>query len=204
MPNSIFIVVRPWPGSSINYIKSRTSVKSLLAIQFLASLGAAYLTLVTSAHVSLLLGLVALHLFGSPLLPSFCVDKLTIHRQLAQGSLTIFRQRAVLISEPLCLSHIKLSTCKSAPMSETKESTTNTNSVPSLSAPDDALDFLNRQYDTEGSPRGLADIRHKVDRRILPFMFCCYFLQFIDKVMYNVSFFFVRDYGAEDKMKSHH
>lgn len=73
-------------------------------------------------------------------------------------------------------------------MSETKVSATNTNPVLCPAAADDALDFLNRQCNTQSSPRGLADIRHKVDRRILPFMFCCYFLQFIDKVMYNVSF----------------
>jgi hypothetical protein len=82
-------------------------------------------------------------------------------------------------------------------MSETKESATNTNPV-ALVAADDALDFLNQQCDTGSSPRGLADIRHKVDRRILPFMFCCYFLQFIDKVMYNVSLFISRETERKD------
>ncbi|KAJ5910817.1 major facilitator superfamily domain-containing protein [Penicillium subrubescens] len=72
-------------------------------------------------------------------------------------------------------------------MSETKESVSNTNPVACITAADDALNFLNQQGDTGSSPRGLADIRHKVDRRILPFMFCCYFLQFIDKVMYNYA-----------------
>jgi hypothetical protein len=48
----------------------------------------------------------------------------------------------------------------------------------------------------------LAYIRHKVDRRILPFMFCCYFLQFIDKVMYNVSFLLRFTQEKKDDMLS--
>ncbi|KAJ5443419.1 allantoate permease [Penicillium daleae] len=72
-------------------------------------------------------------------------------------------------------------------MSKAKQSAANTNAVPCLATADDALGFLNQQCNTESSPRGLAHIRHKVDRRILPFMFCCYFLQFIDKVMYNYA-----------------
>jgi hypothetical protein len=83
-------------------------------------------------------------------------------------------------------------------MSEAKESAANANPVACLAAADDALDFLNQQGDRGSSPRGLADIRHKVDRRILPFMFCCYFLQFIDKVMYNVRFFISRAKKRKD------
>lgn len=33
----------------------------------------------------------------------------------------------------------------------------------------------------------LAALRRKIDRRLLPYMFCCYVLQFLDKVMLNVS-----------------
>jgi hypothetical protein len=84
-------------------------------------------------------------------------------------------------------------------MSETKESVSNTNPVACITAADDALNFLNQQGDTGSSPRGLADIRHKVDRRILPFMFCCYFLQFIDKVMYNVRFKISRPKERKDE-----
>lgn len=89
-------------------------------------------------------------------------------------------------------------------MSETKESAANTNPVACLAAADDALDFLNQQSDAGSSPRGLADIRHKVDRRILPFMFCCYFLQFIDKVMYNVSFLISRERERKDENELHY
>jgi hypothetical protein len=87
-------------------------------------------------------------------------------------------------------------------MSEAKQSAANTNAVPCLATADDALGFLNQQCNTESSPRGLAYIRHKVDRRILPFMFCCYFLQFIDKVMYNVSFLLRFTQEKKDDMLS--
>lgn len=33
----------------------------------------------------------------------------------------------------------------------------------------------------------LNALRRKIDRRLLPYMFCCYVLQFLDKVMLNVS-----------------
>lgn len=33
----------------------------------------------------------------------------------------------------------------------------------------------------------LVALRRKIDRRLLPYMFCCYVLQFLDKVMLNVS-----------------
>ena len=57
----------------------------------------------------------------------------------------------------------------------------------SSQALDDAWNFLDKHGDVQHTDADLVAIRHKVDRRILPFMFCCYFLQFIDKVMYNVS-----------------
>lgn len=57
----------------------------------------------------------------------------------------------------------------------------------SSQAVDDAWNFLGKHGNVQYTDLDLVAIRHKVDRRILPFMFCCYFLQFIDKVMYNVS-----------------
>lgn len=57
----------------------------------------------------------------------------------------------------------------------------------SSQAVDDAWNFLDKHGDVQHTDLDLVAIRHKVDRRILPFMFYCYFLQFIDKVMYNVS-----------------
>lgn len=33
----------------------------------------------------------------------------------------------------------------------------------------------------------LGALRRKIDRRLMPYMFCCYILQFLDKVMLNVS-----------------
>lgn len=49
----------------------------------------------------------------------------------------------------------------------------------------------------------LAATRRKIDLRIMPFMFCCYFLQFIDKVMYNVSFSVRPEPGFPTKTLSH-
>ncbi|KJK60203.1 D-galactonate transporter [Aspergillus parasiticus SU-1] len=57
----------------------------------------------------------------------------------------------------------------------------------SSQAVDDAWNFLDKHGDVQHTDLDLVAIRHKVDRRILPFMFCCYFLQFIDKVMYNYA-----------------
>ncbi|KAJ5689814.1 hypothetical protein N7462_004206 [Penicillium macrosclerotiorum] len=33
----------------------------------------------------------------------------------------------------------------------------------------------------------LVALRHKIDRRLMPYMFCCYVLQFLDKVMLNYA-----------------
>lgn len=54
---------------------------------------------------------------------------------------------------------------------------------------DQAWDYLASHADNQNTDHvDLAATRRKIDLRIMPFMFCCYFLQFIDKVMYNVSF----------------
>lgn len=42
-------------------------------------------------------------------------------------------------------------------------------------------------FDNEASPIELQAIRQKIDWRILPVMFLCYTMQFIDKVLLNVS-----------------
>lgn len=139
----------------------------------------------------------------NPPLLTCSFNKFSIYHKLAQGSLTILHHQ-VFLSNPPYLCFIELSLYKPALMSETKESAANTNPVACLAAADDALDFLNQQSDAGSSPRGLADIRHKVDRRILPFMFCCYFLQFIDKVMYNVSFLISRERERKDENELHY
>lgn len=43
------------------------------------------------------------------------------------------------------------------------------------------------QKDEEATPKQLAALRRKIDFRIVPIMFLCYTMQFIDKVSLNVS-----------------
>lgn len=59
---------------------------------------------------------------------------------------------------------------------------------PLQSQVDDAVVYLkghsNGAVDSQVDLRAL---RRKIDRRLIPYMFCCYILQFLDKVMLNVS-----------------
>ena len=53
---------------------------------------------------------------------------------------------------------------------------------------DQAYDFLVKNQansDNEATPTGLRAIRRKVDWNIVPIMFACYTLQFLDKVLLN-------------------
>lgn len=53
---------------------------------------------------------------------------------------------------------------------------------------DDAVAYLkDHQNGALDSPVDLSALRRKIDRRLMPYMFCCYVLQFLDKVMLNVS-----------------
>ncbi|PLB52387.1 putative allantoate permease [Aspergillus steynii IBT 23096] len=53
---------------------------------------------------------------------------------------------------------------------------------------DQAWDYLASHANNQNTDHvDLAATRRKIDLRIMPFMFCCYFLQFIDKVMYNYA-----------------
>lgn len=51
---------------------------------------------------------------------------------------------------------------------------------------DDAVVYLEGHGDVRPNV-DLVALRRKIDRRLLPYMFCCYVLQFLDKVMLNVS-----------------
>lgn len=54
---------------------------------------------------------------------------------------------------------------------------------------DDAVVYLkDHQNEALDSQVDLSALRRKIDRRLMPYMFCCYVLQFLDKVMLNVSF----------------
>lgn len=56
---------------------------------------------------------------------------------------------------------------------------------------DEAWIYLSDHADISNAETvDLTALRHKIDWRIIPFMFCCYTLQFIDKVMYNVGVVF--------------
>ena len=55
---------------------------------------------------------------------------------------------------------------------------------------DDAYWFVHEagsQKHNQASPRELRAVRTKVDWRIVPIMFLCYTMQFLDKVLLNVS-----------------
>jgi len=56
-------------------------------------------------------------------------------------------------------------------------------------AQDDAIVYLEGHRD-EMANVDLKALRRKLDRRLMPYMFCCYGLQFLDKVMLNVSVHF--------------
>lgn len=51
---------------------------------------------------------------------------------------------------------------------------------------DEAVVYLEGHGDVHPNV-DLVALRRKIDRRLLPYMFCCYVLQFLDKVMLNVS-----------------
>ena len=62
---------------------------------------------------------------------------------------------------------------------------------PSLKDPDQAYRFLQEHgaattHGEDVSGAGLSALRRKVDWNIVPLMFCCYTMQFIDKVLLNV------------------
>lgn len=54
---------------------------------------------------------------------------------------------------------------------------------------DDALNYLDEHAKNVRCEAtvDLAALRRKIDYHIIPFMFCCYILQFLDKVMLNVG-----------------
>lgn len=57
--------------------------------------------------------------------------------------------------------------------------------------PDDDLDeafrYLHNHTDAESAGIDLAALRRRIDWHIVPIMFACYVLQFVDKVVINVS-----------------
>jgi hypothetical protein len=56
---------------------------------------------------------------------------------------------------------------------------------------DDAVTYLNDHGNVPpDSQVNLRALRRKIDRRLMPYMFCCYVLQFLDKVMLNVRLTF--------------
>lgn len=54
---------------------------------------------------------------------------------------------------------------------------------------DDAFEYLHTHTDAESDAVNLPALRRKIDWHIIPIMFACYVLQFIDKVVINVSLF---------------
>lgn len=76
-------------------------------------------------------------------------------------------------------------------MSDTQELTTmRDKKTPTATvAVDQAWDYLEAHGDSSGTdePYSLKALRRKIDWRIVPLMFLCYTMQFIDKVLINVS-----------------
>lgn len=58
---------------------------------------------------------------------------------------------------------------------------------PHLDRADDAVVYLDGHANSADGPQvDLRALRRKIDLRLMPYMFCCYILQFLDKVMLNV------------------
>lgn len=71
--------------------------------------------------------------------------------------------------------------------SSASDSPTGLNRIPSVEV-DAAWQFLNDHRDAAGVANiDITALRHKIDLRIVPLMFCCYTMQFLDKVILNVS-----------------
>jgi hypothetical protein len=51
---------------------------------------------------------------------------------------------------------------------------------------DAAWKFLDAHRDAKVDPAHIKALRRKIDFHIVPIMFCCYFMQFLDKVILNV------------------
>ena len=78
-------------------------------------------------------------------------------------------------------------------MSETQELTNLGDKKAPKVAVDQAWDYLETHGATSASdePYSLKALRRKIDWRIVPLMFCCYTMQFIDKVLINVRIQFL-------------
>ncbi|KAJ5691665.1 hypothetical protein N7488_012400 [Penicillium malachiteum] len=59
--------------------------------------------------------------------------------------------------------------------------------IPESAQPDDAVEYLAHAEANIEINVNLKALRRRIDRRLLPFMFCCYLLQFLDKVMLNYA-----------------
>ncbi|KAK5661044.1 hypothetical protein OQA88_12423 [Cercophora sp. LCS_1] len=75
---------------------------------------------------------------------------------------------------------------------EKEHDKTSTDEVPSTNdGVDQAWEFLNTHRDAanheDGSAVDLAKLRRKIDWHIVPLMFCCYTMQFLDKVILNYA-----------------
>jgi hypothetical protein len=51
---------------------------------------------------------------------------------------------------------------------------------------DEAWQFLDQHRDAECTAIDLKALRRKIDWHIVPLLFCCYTMQFLDKVILNV------------------
>jgi hypothetical protein len=54
---------------------------------------------------------------------------------------------------------------------------------------DAAWESLDKHRDARGDATSVKALRRKIDWHIVPVMFCCYTMQFLDKVILNVCIF---------------
>jgi hypothetical protein len=52
---------------------------------------------------------------------------------------------------------------------------------------DPAAIFLAKHIDVDSSHIDIAKLRHKVDRNIVPLLALCFYMQFLDKAVYNYT-----------------
>jgi hypothetical protein len=96
---------------------------------------------------------------------------------MADASVAVIDEKAQVVNEK--------------PVASSKTETTSASSPSFRAEGDDDLDeafkYLHNHTDAESTGIDLAALRRRIDWRIVPIMFACYVLQFVDKVVINVS-----------------
>lgn len=73
-------------------------------------------------------------------------------------------------------------------MTDTKAEAQGRQASPEVKGVDNAWSYLNRQGNADTNAVNMRALRRKIDWHIVPLMFGCYTMQFLDKVILNVSY----------------